>query len=47
MSRENAATPTEAREKAVWTVPVLKKGAVGSETALSVHPFPVSTMFGS
>ena len=36
MKCERGAMQTDVCEKATWTAPVLKKGAVGSETALTL-----------
>ena len=47
MKIERGATPIEAREKATWTAPVLKKGAVESETALFIAPNAPDAVFNS
>ena len=37
MRLKQDAMQIENREKAIWTAPVLKKGAVGCETALNIR----------
>ena len=47
MRLEQDAMQIEDREKAIWTAPVLKKGAVGSETAMTLSPNWIDGLLGS